>query len=279
MNGVRIQIKGIVQGVGFRPWVYRVAKEEGIAGRIRNDSAGVTIDAFGRDGALGSFLHRLETSAPPAAEVREFVWSEIEPEEVDEFVIAASSDAVERNVSIPPDLATCNDCLDEIADPYDRRYHYPFTNCTNCGPRFTIASDIPYDRAATTMAAFEMCDECREEYGAVEDRRFHAQPNACPVCGPQLRAAYGWGGVVDGDPIRLAANAITNGEIVAVKGLGGFHLACDATNPDAVMRLRTRKRRDEKPFAVMVWDLEEAEKLALLSGIDAALGLSHPARS
>jgi hydrogenase maturation protein HypF len=265
MNGLRIQIRGIVQGVGFRPWVYRVATEEGIAGRIRNDSAGVTIDAFGGDGPLGSFLRRLETSAPPAAEVRELVWSEIEPENVYGFVITPSAGAAQRNVSIPPDLATCEDCLDDISDPENRRFRYAFTNCTNCGPRFTIARDIPYDRAATTMAPFEMCDDCSGEYGAVEDRRFHAQPNACPRCGPRLTATDVSGNVLDGDPILLASHTFAGGMIVAVKGLGGFHLACDATSPDAVTRLRRRKRRDEKPFAVMVRSLAEAETLGELT--------------
>jgi hydrogenase maturation protein HypF len=265
MNGLRIQIRGIVQGVGFRPWVYRLAKEEGIAGRIWNDSAGVVIDAFGGDGPLGTFLRRLETSAPPAAQVREVTWAEIESEPVEGFVITPSSEGEVRNISIPPDLATCDDCLDDISASGNRRFRYPFTNCTNCGPRFTIARDIPYDRAVTTMASFVMCDECSAEYGNVDDRRFHAQPNACPVCGPRLSAVDGGGEPVEGDSVALAAKHLVEGRIVAVKGLGGFHLSCDATSPDAVKRLRERKRRDEKPFAVMVESLEDAEALALLT--------------
>jgi len=268
MNGLRIQIKGIVQGVGFRPWVYRVAMEEGVAGRIRNDSAGVVIDAFGADGPLGSFLRRLETSAPPAARVNEVTWSKIDPEPLEGFDITPSSEGEERNVSIPPDLATCDDCLDDISEPENRRYRYAFTNCTNCGPRFTIARDIPYDRAATTMAPFEMCSFCKEEYGDVNDRRFHAQPNACPECGPRLTAVDSTGAPIDGDPIELASRMLCEGGVVAVKGLGGFHLACDATNPDAVTRLRRRKRRDEKPLAVMVSDLEEAERYAVIGKME-----------
>ncbi len=265
MNGVRIQIKGIVQGVGFRPWVYRVAKETGVSGRIRNDSRGVTIDAFGCHGRIEVFLNRLESSGPPAAVVRELVWSEIEHEDLSGFEITTSLENAERNVSIPPDLATCDDCVDDIADPDNRRFRYPFTNCTNCGPRFTIASDIPYDRIVTTMAPFEMCEDCVREYRDVEDRRFHAQPNACSVCGPSLDVTDAAGNVIEGDPIGLASRALVEGEIVAVKGLGGFHLSCDATNPAAVRRLRSRKRRDEKPFAIMVPDVGDADSVAMIS--------------
>jgi len=262
--GRRIEVRGTVQGVGFRPWVYRLACEGGIGGRVRNGALGVEIEAFGSVESLDAFVDRLLSSPPPAARIRDLRCETIPAEAVTDFVIVPSSRAGgEREVSIPPDLATCPDCLREIADPSDRRYRYAFTNCTSCGPRFTIAEGVPYDRAATTMAAFEMCPLCQAEYGRVEDRRFHAQPNACPVCGPKL-----WAASPDGrrlpveDPVRAAVRALEAGLIVAIKGIGGFHLACDATSSDAVERLRRRKRRDAKPFAVMVKDLEAAERIA-----------------
>lgn len=263
--GRRIEIRGVVQGVGFRPWVFRLAREEGLAGWVRNDTTGVTIEAFGSEDALDLFIRRLESAPPPAAHIEEVHASPIQLESLDTFVIAQSVDVVERRVSIPPDLATCPACVSEVLDPADRRYRYPFTNCTNCGPRFTIASDVPYDRASTTMGSFHMCPACQEEYDRVESRRFHAQPNACPVCGPRLVLMDTGGKVLDGgDPIAAGAKALATGLIVAIKGIGGFHLACDATNAQAVMRLRLRKRRDEKPFAVMVRDLVEAERVAVL---------------
>ncbi|HEY4564176.1 MAG TPA: acylphosphatase, partial [Thermoanaerobaculia bacterium] len=187
--GLRIEVRGTVQGVGFRPWVYRIARESGVGGRVWNDSRGVEIEVFGSPEALDVFSERLRTQAPPAALIREIQSREIPEEAVSDFVIVPSEGgAGERKVSIPPDLATCAECEREIFDFRDRRYRYAFTNCTNCGPRFTIARDVPYDRAATTMAAFTMCPRCQTEYERVEDRRFHAQPNACPVCGPQLWA-------------------------------------------------------------------------------------------
>ena len=266
--GRRIEVRGIVQGVGFRPWVYRLAHEEGIRGRVRNDGAGVTIEAFGSPSALGRFVKRIGIEAPPAARVIELRERGIGVEPVQGFAIVASREDGARRVSIPPELATCPDCLAEVFDPGDRRYLYPFTNCTNCGPRYTIVRESPYDRAATTMAGFTMCAACRREYEDPLDRRFHAQPNACPACGPRLRLL----GPRDGhalvelaggrDAIPDAARALGTGRIVAVKGLGGYHLACDATSSQAVLRLRERKRRDEKPFAVMVRDLQEARALA-----------------
>jgi hydrogenase maturation protein HypF len=265
MSGVgrRIRVRGIVQGVGFRPWVFRLARENGLAGRVCNDSRGVTIDAFGSDRALDSFLESLSASSPPAARIRELDWNPIPPEPASGFVIVESRAGESRHVSIPPDLPTCSDCLAEVLDPANRRHRYAFTNCTHCGPRFTIARDVPYDRPATTMAAFRMCALCQREYDDPGDRRFHAQPNACPACGPRLWAA-GPGGEELGweDPIRHAARALEAGFVVGVKGIGGFHLACDATSPSAVARLRARKKRDEKPFAVMVRDLAAARRLA-----------------
>jgi hydrogenase maturation protein HypF len=271
--GRRIEVEGTVQGVGFRPWVYRLAVEEGLSGRVRNDPQGVTIEAFGTPEALEAFLRRLGGEAPPAALVRGVRAEPIPAEPVDGFQIVRSEGEGARRVSIPPDLAACPECLRETADPADRRHLYPFTNCTNCGPRYTIARDVPYDRPATTMAPFAMCPDCRREYEDPADRRFHAQPIACPRCGPHVRllGASGEPGRVGPDAIRWAARALGEGRIVAVKGLGGYHLACDATSPEAVRRLRERKRRDEKPFAVMVRSVEDAGLLALVDPVEKRL--------
>jgi hydrogenase maturation protein HypF len=269
--GRRFEIRGIVQGVGFRPWVYRLAIERGVTGTVRNDAAGVIIDAFGPESALDDLAARLRADPPAAAEIDSLRWRPIPVEPPGGFTIAPSAIAEERRVSIPPDLATCSECLAEIFDPANRRFRYAFTNCTNCGPRFTIAHDVPYDRAATTMARFTMCDACRREYDDPADRRFHAQPNACPDCGPRLAFVGNSGRTIDGDPIDDAAEAIAGGAIVAIKGLGGFHLACDGTNAAAVARLRLLKRRDEKPFAVMVADFDAAERLAILNDDERAL--------
>jgi hydrogenase maturation protein HypF len=276
--GRRFAVRGIVQGVGFRPWIYRLASQGGVTGRVRNDAAGVIIDAFGPQSALDDFADRLLHEAPPAAEILDVTSRAIEPEWLNAFVIVPSVGNDELRVSIPPDLATCAECLAEICDPANRRYRYAFTNCTHCGPRFTIARDVPYDRAATTMAAFTMCEACRREYEDPRNRRFHAQPNACPDCGPRLTLIRSNGGHYPSlDPITSAAAAIALGGIVAIKGLGGFHLACDATDAAVVERLRLRKRREQKPFAVMVADMAGAECLALLDDDERAL-LASPAR-
>jgi len=248
-EGRRIRITGTVQGVGFRPFVYRLAGETGVAGRVRNDASGVTIEAFAALPALEAFTARLRSDRPPAA-------------------VIESLEAVE----IPPDLGTCEACRREILDPADRRHGYPFTNCTDCGPRFTIALGVPYDRPATTMAGFTMCQACAREYGDPRDRRFHAQPNACPVCGPRVEARDSGGAPVEAaDPIAHVGRALAEGRIAAVKGIGGYHLACDATSDLAVARLRQRKRREEKPLAVMVRDLEEARAVAELGAEEEAL--------
>jgi hydrogenase maturation protein HypF len=266
-NGLRIRIAGTVQGVGFRPWVYRLARDAGVTGRVRNDSAGVTIDAFGERRAIARFVEALGRP-PTSARIDAVDMREIAADESTTFEIVRSDRGAERHVSIPPDLAVCDECVAEMLDPANRRYRYAFTNCTHCGPRFTIATDIPYDRAATTMRRFGMCPACRREYKDVEDRRFHAQPNACPVCGPRLALRAPDGARIHGeDVVAVAAQAIADGLVVAVKGLGGFHLACDATSDDAVIRLRMRKRRDEKPLAVMVGSLDQARAVAI---VDAA---------
>ena len=265
-SGLHIEVRGTVQGVGYRPWVYRQAQRADVGGRVWNHIRGVSIDAYGSDGDLQRFVAAIRGDAPPAARVTSVVCTDVVPREETTFVIAESVALGERRVSIPADLATCDDCVRELFDPADRRYRYPFINCTNCGPRYSIVRDAPYDRANTSMAPFDMCETCRREYDSPLDRRFHAQPNACPACGPTLIAATPRGQeITTSDPVRFAARAIRAGLIVALKGLGGFHLACDATSELAVQRLRERKRRETKPFAVMVRDLAEAERLAVLS--------------
>jgi hydrogenase maturation protein HypF len=277
MSGLRIEIRGTVQGVGFRPWVYRVARELGVTGRVRNHARGVTVEAFGSDRQLDALVATLRAPTPPAR-VRELVSEPLVGAPEASFEIEHSAAGGPRALSIPPDLATCPDCEREIHDPADRRSRYAFTNCTSCGPRFTIATGVPYDRPATTMAPFVMCPACQREYDTPSDRRFHAQPNACPVCGPQLELWSTAGErIASVDPIAEVAVRIARGEIVAVKGLGGFHLACDATRGDTIATLRARKLRDEKPFAVMVADLAVARALAELTDAEAAL-LAAPER-
>ncbi|HVV82465.1 MAG TPA: carbamoyltransferase HypF [Kofleriaceae bacterium] len=271
MMGLRIEVRGTVQGVGFRPWVYRLARELGVVGRVRNHAGGVTIDAFAGADILEALVARLQAEAPAPARVREVTTAPLEGPPRNDFVIEHSATAGARALSIPPDLATCPACLAEVDDPANRRAGYAFTNCTACGPRFTIATGVPYDRAATTMAGFRMCPDCQAEYDDPGDRRFHAQPDACPVCGPRLALWDGSGRpIVTGDPLAAAVARLRADEIVAIKGLGGYHLACDATSSAAVAALRARKHRDHKPFAVMVADLDAARALAELEEAEAA---------
>ena len=258
-----------MQGVGFRPFVYRLATELGLAGEVSNDSLGVLVVATGPPEALDDLGRRLLAEAPPLALINAVEVTDV-PLDVDGgggapsgFRIVDSRVEGAPAVAVPVDAATCEDCRHELWDPADRRYRYPFINCTNCGPRYTIIRSIPYDRAATTMSVFPMCGDCRAEYEDPSDRRFHAEPNACPVCGP--RVSYGVGGDGGGGGIEEAAADLVAGRILAVKGLGGYHLACDATNEGAVAELRRRKARDDKPFAVMVAGLEQARALCDLS--------------
>ncbi|MCM2332747.1 MAG: carbamoyltransferase HypF, partial [Anaeromyxobacteraceae bacterium] len=264
-------LTGTVQGVGFRPFVYRLARALDLDGRVRNDARGVTVEAFGPPAALDALERRLRTDHPPAAAVATLASAPLPDEAVAGFEIVGSHGTAERRVALPPDLATCPACAAEIADPADRRFRYPFTNCTDCGPRFTIALGVPYDRPATTMAGFTMCPACAAEYADPGDRRFHAQPNACPACGPRLRLCRPDGLEVAGEPLALAAAALRAGAVLAVKGIGGFHLCCDASSEAAVATLRARKRREEKPLAVMVADLAAARALAEPSEAEAAL--------
>lgn len=273
LQGRRIDIRGTVQGVGFRPWVWQLATRESVVGRVWNDATGVVIEAFAAGEVLDRFIDCLTTDAPPAARIRELEWHAI-PAECDapDFRIAESEASSQRGVAVPPDLSTCDDCLAEVFDPLDRRFRYPFINCTNCGPRFSIVQGVPYDRARTSMATFVMCDDCRREYEDPANRRFHAQPNACRKCGPRLWAADANGREIDAaDVFRFAARVLRDQMIVAVKGLGGFHLACDATSSYAVRRLRERKQREAKPLAIMVRDLAAAERIAQVSEAERAL--------
>ena len=256
-----IEVSGIVQGVGFRPYVYRLASERQLAGSICNTAAGVSIEIQGPGSAVDDFLARLPAEAPPLARITGISVREIACNGEREFHIVSTHRGGPVQTLISPDVAVCADCLREMFDPADRRYRYPFINCTNCGPRFTIVRNIPYDRPFTSMAGFVMCPSCQAEYDDPRDRRFHAQPNACWQCGPQLELWDARGKpIAADDPIAEAIARLQRGEVVAVKGLGGFHLACDATNARAVLTLRERKRRVEKPFAVMVPDVDAAER-------------------
>jgi hydrogenase maturation protein HypF len=251
MQGWQIRVRGQVQGVGFRPFVWAVARRVGLVGHVLNDAEGVLVRAAGPRRALERLVAALEHEAPALARVEavEVTDWDVPLPRPESFAIAASGPAG-AETRVAPDAATCPDCLAEIRDPGARRYRYPFTNCTNCGPRFTIIAGLPYDRAQTTMAPFEMCPACRAEYEDPADRRFHAQPIACPDCGPRAWAEA-TGGVLEGEAVALAAEALRAGKIVALKGLGGFHLACDATDAAAVARLRARKHRPAKPLALM----------------------------
>ena len=255
-----IQVSGIVQGVGFRPYVYRLANQRSLVGRISNTAAGVVIEVQGSPEAVDDFLTRLPREAPPLARITGIDVCELPCDHDDAFQIVTSHVGAERRVLISPDVATCADCLRELFDPADRRYRYPFINCTNCGPRFTIVRDIPYDRARTSMNVFPMCPACQAEYDDPANRRFHAQPNACWECGPLIELVDREGRRIESaDVIGEAVARLREGAVVAVKGLGGFHLAVDATNAAAVERLRERKRRVEKPFAVMAPDVATIE--------------------
>ncbi|MBX3275697.1 MAG: carbamoyltransferase HypF, partial [Sandaracinaceae bacterium] len=271
-------VRGVVQGVGFRPFVARLAREEALAGRVENAGGVVHLDVEGDDDALARFLSRLRAEAPPAARVDEVALAPAAPTGADRFVIADSAAGAPDALPLPPDLATCAECLAEVLDPSARRAGYPFTNCTQCGPRFTITTALPYDRARTTMAGFPLCGACRAEHDAPADRRFHAQPIACPACGPRLYATRADGAALAREraALEVAIAALRRGEIVAVKGLGGYQLLTDATDEAAVRRLRERKRREAKPLALLVRDLEGARAIAHVGELEAR-ALASPA--
>jgi len=256
---IRINVNGRVQGVGFRPTVYRYAKGRNLCGWVSNTSQGVIIEVEGDEENVDDFLKSLKSSPPPQAEISHLTTSSLSLQNDVRFKILPSVTQSQVKTQISPDIATCKDCLKELFEPSDRRYLYPFLNCTNCGPRFTIVKNIPYDRDKTTMEKFVMCSPCREEYENPLKRRFHAQPNACPECGPEVTLVQGLRFRVQGsgvEAIKKAIRLLKEGRIVAIKGLGGFHLACDATNDEAVGNLRMRKYREDKPFALMAKDLE-----------------------
>lgn len=274
----RVAVRGVVQGVGFRPFVFTLATGLGLHGEVTNTGEGVTAEVEGRPEALDDFCRRIAADAPPLAVVESVVHEDLPPTGGQGFAITVSRAGGGARALIPPDVATCADCLAELADPADRRYRHPFITCTNCGPRFTIVTALPYDRAATTMAGFPMCPDCAREYGDPADRRFHAQPVACHACGPRLALA------VPGEPGRTGADAMARarrllaaGAVLAVKGIGGYHLACDATDAAAVALLRRRKARGDKPFALMARELSDVEPLAHLSPEEREL-LTGPVR-
>ncbi|HTU01884.1 MAG TPA: carbamoyltransferase HypF, partial [Candidatus Sulfotelmatobacter sp.] len=274
---LRVVIQGAVQGVGFRPFVYRLAKELGLPGSVENTAQGVLVEAEGLPQTLQTFLVRLTEERPPLAAIYSLEPSFLPATGYRDFTIRESNGTGERLAIVLPDIATCPDCLREIWDSTDRRYRYPFTNCTNCGPRFSIVRALPYDRPNTTMAGFPMCQACRREYEDPADRRFHAQPTACPACGPHL-ALWDLDGhtlAVRDAALSAAADAILRGEVLAAKGLGGFHLIVDATNEAAVRRLRTRKHREEKPLAIMAPSLGWVRAACEVSPLEARL-LSSP---
>ena len=262
---VRTRVEGTVQGVGFRPFVYRLADELGLAGFVLNDERGVLIEVEGREREVERFLDRLPAEAPPLAAVERVTPARVALVGEGTFRIVESRRRGQPDALVSPDTATCEDCRRELFDPADRRYRYPFINCTNCGPRFTIVRGVPYDRPLTTMAGFEMCAACRAEYEDPGDRRFHAQPNACAECGPRARLVAPDGAEREAaDPLRAAAEQLLSGAVLAVKGLGGYHLACRAEDEGAVARLRARKHREDKPFALMAPSLESARELVEL---------------
>ncbi len=274
---ISIEIIGAVQGVGFRPFVYKLANELGLKGWVMNTPEGVKIDVEGEN--LELFLKRLQREKPQLAYIYSIVFEYLEDIGYRDFEIKESNSEGKREVFILPDVGTCDECLKEIFDPKDRRYLYPFTNCTHCGPRFTIIEKLPYDRSNTTMKVFSMCEECEREYNDPTDRRFHAQPNACPKCGPWI-SLYDKKGNLLGEreeAVDLTVQAIKEGKIVVVKGIGGFHLMCDATNEEVINILRIRKRRQEKPFAVMFKSLQQLRDYANPTPLEETI-LSSPQR-
>ena len=275
---MRVRVRGTVQGVGYRPFAYALAAELGVAGFVGNDPAGVFAEAEGPVAAVAAFVAGLRDRAPMLAVVEDVTSVPLPPVGRSGFVIVPSAPDGPRLSPVSPDAATCADCLADLWDPADRRYRYPFVNCTNCGPRFTVVTGVPYDRPLTTMAGFRMCADCAREYADPADRRFHAQPVCCPACGPALSLVDGAGRPLPGDPVAAAADVLAGGGILAVKGLGGYHLAVDAAAEPAVALLRERKHREERPLAVMAADLATAGRLVELdpTAVDLLTGRRRP---
>jgi len=267
MPAVRIRVTGAVQGVGLRPFCYREATRRGLAGFVLNDLAGVQIHLEGTSEAIKGFINELRNNPPPASRITGINLEEAEEQGLRGFrILQSEAGQASQELQVSADLATCHNCRREILNPADRRHRYAFTNCTDCGPRYTIISSLPYDRPKTTMAEFKMCEDCQREYDDPSDRRFHAQPDACPVCGPELVLFDASGRVLRcKDPIKETVRLLLKGKTVAVKGLGGYHLMCDAMDPESVERLRMRKRRPHKPLAVMCANIEQARSLAVIS--------------
>ncbi len=274
---LRITVTGIVQGVGFRPFVHTTATGLDLVGFVGNDDAGVFIEAEGSTAALETFVQTLRDGLPPLAHIDTIDGFDIPITGESDFTIVKSRRQSGTVTSIPPDTAVCEDCWRDVLDPLNRRHRYPFTTCTHCGPRYTLITGLPYDRPRTTMASFDLCSDCEQEYTDIRDRRFHAQPIACPTCGPQLTFTDGVTQLHGDEALGAALVALDAGRIVAIKGIGGYHLACDAQNPDAVNRLRERKRRGSKPFAVMVADLAAAQAIVHLDDDRAQLLQSREA--
>ncbi len=263
-QGLGLRVKGVVQGVGFRPFVFRLAKRLGLTGSVRNTGEGVYIEIYGKKEALEEFSQKLKEEAPPLASIEKIESQPLNGPPPPLFTVL-ESESQGKATRLPPDVATCEACLQELFDPLDRRYRYPFINCTDCGPRFTVIEDLPYDREKTTMKRFPMCRECLAEYSDPENRRFHAEPNACPCCGPRIWLTDREGRPLSvPDPLKESVRLLKEGKILAIKGLGGFHLAVDALNEAACQALRQRKHRPAKPLALMVPDLEAARSLAYL---------------
>lgn len=263
----KVLIKGTVQGVGFRPYVFNLAVTHGVRGTVLNSAIGVLIEAEGERNVLDRFITDLQSHPPPLSRITSIDISEHPPFNYESFTILKSSPGEDTEALVPPDIATCTDCRHDISNPSDNHYQYPFTNCTNCGPRFTIIREIPYDRPKTSMSAFVMCESCRNEYNEPSNRRFHAQPVACPACGPQPFVADCEGSIVAGKDnwLKKTWEILNQGKILALKGIGGFHLVCDARNKDAIVKLRERKDREAKPFAVMCRDLITVQSFCAIS--------------
>jgi hydrogenase maturation protein HypF len=279
---VEILVQGTVQGVGFRPFIYNLASRFEISGTVTNTSDGVVIMAAAQDDRLQLFLQAVQEEAPPLARITSLKIRSLPVStetEARSFTILPSVAGISANTAIPPDIALCEDCLRELLDPGDRRFHYPFINCTNCGPRFTIVETIPYDRPQTSMKVFPMCDACTKEYHDPGNRRFHAQPNACPDCGPNISLHDNAGIRLATDfPLELTASTLKDGMIVAVRGLGGFHLSANGCSAQAVALLRKRKGRPNKPLAIMVADIDNAKNFCEVGPAAEKLLLSpeHP---
>ncbi len=272
---MQISANGLVQGVGFRPYIYNLAAKLSLAGFVQNNTSGIFIDVEGCDNAVNEFLACLVESPPPHAIIEDIQYTTLQPKGYKDFIIEESAIKENNTTMICADNTTCPDCLKELFDPMDLRYRYPFINCTNCGPRFTIVKDIPYDRINTTMSSFNMCHDCNSEYNDPQNRRFHAQPNACPVCGPQLMLLNNEGfSIQTQDPISTVCTLLHDGKIIAVKGLGGYHIACDALNSKSVSLLRKRKYREDKPFAVMMENIETVNNFCFVNAKEETLLLS-----